>query len=119
MAMQDTSKDDWESELADFTFRVMDAEASSHFEQQLLECREHVTLAQEYSEVAAWLALSTTPAEPPQGHKSRLMWRISSMPQTDDMDESMLADYTLTATRPLVSERQTRDQVREPLRAPV
>jgi len=84
MDTQDTSKDDWESQLTDYTFGVMDAETASRFEQGLLECREHLALAQEYSEVAAWLALAVPPSELPQGHKTRLMSRISSMPQVQD-----------------------------------
>ena len=113
MSMQETSKDDWESQLTDYTFGVMDAEAASRFEQGLLECREHVALAQEYSEVAAWLALSVPAVEPPQGHKSRLMSRIGSLPQAGDTIEPTSVDYTLTSTRPLVSESQSREQPRE------
>ena len=115
MATQDTSKDDWESQLTDYTFGVMDAEAASRFEQGLIECREHVALAQEYSEVAAWLALSVPPAEPPEGHKTRLMSRVGSLPQTEDAPETLLGDYTLTATRPLVSETQSLERAREPV----
>ncbi|MEO6457269.1 MAG: anti-sigma factor [Chloroflexia bacterium] len=84
MDTQDTSKDDWESQLTDYTFGVMDPETASRFEQRLLECREHVALAQEYSGVAAWLALAEPPAEPPQGHKTRLMSRIGTLPQAQD-----------------------------------
>ena len=115
MAIQDTSKDDWESQLTDYTFGVMDAEAAARFEQSLIECREHVALANEYSEVAAWLALATPPAEPPQGHKTRLMSRVGSLPQTEDTPEAMLGDYTLTSTRPLVSETQIRERAQEPV----
>src|SRR5688500_13284975 len=113
MAIQDTSKDDWESQLTDYTFGVMDAETASRFEHSLMECREHVALANEYSEVAAWLALSTAPAEPPQGHKTRLMSRIGTMPQTVDTPEPVGGANTPTGARPLVSETQSREQTQE------
>ena len=39
---------EWEDRLVDFTFGNMDAEAAAGFERRLLECRERVTLAEEY-----------------------------------------------------------------------
>ena len=106
MAMQNTSKDDWESQLTDYTFGTMDAETAARFERGLIECREHVALAQQYSEVAEWLSRSVPSAEPPEGHKARLMASITSLPQSLGSAEPTSDDYTLTSTRPLVSESQ-------------
>ncbi len=113
MSMEEISKDDWESQLTDYTFGVMDAETASRFEQQLLECREHVALAQEYSEVAAWLSLSVPPAEPPQGHKSRFMSTIGSLPQTQDSAATPSSSPAIADARPTASRASVREHPRE------
>lgn len=77
----DNSEHDWEDQLAEFMLGGMDEDAASRFARQLEECRTHVTLANEYSQVVGWLGAAPTPAEPPRGHKSRLMARVTGTPQ--------------------------------------
>jgi len=81
MDTQRTTDDDWESQLTDYVFGAMAPEAAQQFERGLSQCREKVLLAQQYSEVMGLLGAAVSPAEPPQGHKTRLMARIASMPQ--------------------------------------
>ncbi|HUP27347.1 MAG TPA: hypothetical protein VM409_02855, partial [Chloroflexia bacterium] len=78
---QDIARDDWDSQLADYMFGAMDADTASMFERRLTECREHVELAEQYSQVAGWLALAAPAAEPPEGHKMRLMSKLAAVPQ--------------------------------------
>ena len=113
MSMQEASKDDWESQLTDYTFGVMDAESAARFEQGLLECREHVALAQQYSEVAAWLALAVPPAEPPGGHKTRLMSRIGSLPQAQAQDSAATASGSPAVALPTIPQAPVREQPKE------
>lgn len=82
MEVSNTTEDNWQSQLADYAFGVMDGGAALEFERKLVECREHVELAEQYREIAGWLAMAVPPAEPPAGHKSRLMARVTATPQS-------------------------------------
>ncbi len=73
--------EDWEARLADYTFGIMEQGAASDFERQLSECRAHVTLAQQYTQVISALGYAVAPAEPPSDHKARFMARLADTPQ--------------------------------------
>jgi anti-sigma factor RsiW len=73
--------DDWESQLIDYTLGVLEPGEAAAFEAGLEECRRDVRLAREYGVVSGWMGLATPPAEPPDGHKNRLMSLIQSTPQ--------------------------------------
>lgn len=80
-----TEEDDWESQLADYVFGVMEPQAAERFERSLSQCREKVMLAQQYGEVMGLLGAAAPAVEPPVGHKTRLMSRIASTPQEPAM----------------------------------
>jgi anti-sigma-K factor RskA len=75
------SEQDWEAQLADYSFGVMEPGAAVEFERGLNECRAHVILSQQYAEVASALGLAASPAEPPAGHKGRFLARLVATPQ--------------------------------------
>lgn len=81
MELRSTTEDDWQAQLTDYVFGAMAPADAAEFERKLEECRTHVALAREYSEVVGILGASVSPAEPPAGHKSRLMARIATTPQ--------------------------------------
>jgi anti-sigma-K factor RskA len=81
MGIRSTTEDDWQSQLTDYVFGAMAPADAAEFERKLEECRAHVALAREYSEVVGILGAAVPPAEPPAGHKSRLMARIAATPQ--------------------------------------
>lgn len=72
---------EWEERLVDFTFGHLDAESAAAFEQRLLECRERVTLAEQYRSVTAMLGRAVAPAEPPEGHKTRFQAKLTATAQ--------------------------------------
>ncbi len=74
-------EDGWEEQLIDYSLGVMESGEAAEFEANLAECRQHVLLAHHYEQVVGWLGASAPSAEPPQGHKSRLMARIGATPQ--------------------------------------
>ena len=74
-------EDSWESRLIDYSMGAMNAADAAEFERQLNECRVHVKLADHYTQVVGWMGAAVTPAEPPTGHKNRLMSRLTSTPQ--------------------------------------
>ncbi len=73
--------DDWEAQLIDYTVGVMEPAEAAAFEVSLEECRKHVQAARHYGEIFGLLGTVVSQAEPPDGHKSRLMSRISTTPQ--------------------------------------
>jgi anti-sigma-K factor RskA len=73
--------DDWEGQLLEYTMGTLDPASAMEFERGLEECRTHVARAREYSLLIGALASGAPPAEPPSGHKERLMARLSSTPQ--------------------------------------
>jgi anti-sigma-K factor RskA len=75
--------DDWEAQLIDYTLGVMELAEAAAFEEGLEECRRHVRLAREYGATAGWLGAAVQPAEPPEGHKGRLMSIVQATPQVD------------------------------------
>jgi anti-sigma-K factor RskA len=91
MDIQGVAGDDWESQLIDYSLGAMEPGEAETFAASLEECRTHVRLAQRYEQVVAWLGASVAPAEPPQGHKSRLMTRVSSTAQAEAQRPGVLA----------------------------
>lgn len=81
MDTSNVREDGWEEQLIDYSLGVMDAGEAVTFEAGLAECRQHVRLAAQYEQSVAWMGLAVPSAEPPQGHKSRLMSRITATPQ--------------------------------------
>lgn len=81
MNTMDTTPGDWEAQLIDYSLGVMEPGEAALFEMQLEECRQHVKLAQQYQQTLGWLGSALPPAEPPEGHKNRLMSRITSASQ--------------------------------------
>ncbi len=95
MDRETDSESNWETELADYMFGALDAADAAAFEQKLSECHDHVQMAQQYSLATAWLGLAVPPAEPPKGHKDRLMSRLAATPQ----DKGTEAPAALVAPR--------------------
>ncbi len=74
-------EDNWEARLIDYSMGTMSQAEAQEFERQLNECRVHVKLADNYAQVVGWMGAAAAPAEPPGGHKSRLMSRLAATPQ--------------------------------------
>lgn len=74
-------EDTWEARLIDYSMGTMPPAEAQEFERQLNECRVHVKLADHYAQVVGWIGAAAAPAEPPGGHKSRLMSRLADTPQ--------------------------------------
>ena len=74
-------EDNWEGRLIDYSMGTMSPTDAHEFERQLNECRVHVKMADHYTQVVGWMGAAATPAEPPSGHKVRLMSRIAATPQ--------------------------------------
>lgn len=82
------SKDDenlleesWEGQLIEYSLGVMSPVESLEFERHMNECRAHIKLSEKYSHVVGWVGASVLPAEPPSGHKARMMARIAATSQ--------------------------------------
>jgi anti-sigma-K factor RskA len=95
MELQSTTEDDWQAQLTDYVFGAMAPADAAEFERKLEECRTHVALAREYSEVVGILGASVPPAEPPAGHKSRLMARIAVTPQERPTSVTSVGDVAV------------------------
>ncbi|MDQ5824688.1 MAG: anti-sigma factor [Chloroflexota bacterium] len=76
-----TLEDNWESRLIEYSMGTMSPADAQAFEQQLNECRVHVKLADHYTQVVGWMGAAATPAEPPSGHKTRMMARLAATEQ--------------------------------------
>jgi anti-sigma-K factor RskA len=74
-------EDNWESRLIEYSMGTMSPADAQDFERQLNECRVHVKLADKYTQVVGWMGAAATPAEPPSGHKTRMMARLSATSQ--------------------------------------
>src|SRR3954468_19052719 len=81
MDVQNASHDEWEAQLIDYSVGAMEPEEAASFEERLAECRRHVLLARDYGTVAGMLGTAVPAADPPAGHRSRLMSRVSATPQ--------------------------------------
>jgi anti-sigma-K factor RskA len=92
MELRSTTEDDWQAQLTDYVFGAMAPAEAAEFERKLEECRTHVALAREYSEVVGILGASAPPVEPPAGHKSRLMARIAVTPQERSTSVTSVGD---------------------------
>src|SRR5207253_2764377 len=77
----DNNLEDWEAKLAEYSLGVMEPGDAAEFERQLSECRVHVALAQQYTQVISALGYAAPPAEPPSGHRARFMSRLSATAQ--------------------------------------
>ena len=95
---------EWEDRLVDFTFGNMDAEAAAGFERRLLECRERVTLAEEYRFVTTQIGGAVAPIEPPEGHKARFLAKLSATPQVRE---------TVSETPAVVAEAPRPEAIRD------
>lgn len=76
-----TLEDNWESRLIEYSMGTMSPADAAEFEHQLNECRVHVKLADHYTQVVGWMGAAATPAEPPGGHKTRMMARLAATAQ--------------------------------------
>lgn len=106
-------EDNWENQLIEYTMGVMAPTETLEFERQLSECQAHVKLAGHYAQVVGWVGASVPPAEPPAGHKNRLMTRITSAPQ----EHTTLVSPVLTPMSPPATGAQPHN--RPTLAAPV
>lgn len=75
--------EDWETRLAEYMLGGMHGAEAAQFERELNECIAHAQLARQYTQVVGWLGTAADPAEPPTGHKERLLSRISVMAQEE------------------------------------
>ncbi|MDQ3707015.1 MAG: anti-sigma factor [Chloroflexota bacterium] len=76
-----TLEDNWESRLIEYSMGTMSPSDAQEFERQLNECRVHVKLADQYTQVVGWMGAAATPADPPSGHKTRMMARLAATEQ--------------------------------------
>jgi len=74
-------ENDWELQLAEYSMGIMEPAQAAEFERGLNECIAHVALARQYTEVVGMLGQTANAAEPPEGHKSRFISRLSSTHQ--------------------------------------
>jgi anti-sigma-K factor RskA len=72
---------DLEAQLAEYALGVLEPALASELERGLAECRDRLLLAQQYNQVVGMLGYAVNPAEPPEGHKSRFMARLSTTGQ--------------------------------------
>src|SRR5439155_11459537 len=86
----------------------MEPGAASEFERRLNECRTHVTLAQQYTQVIGALGYAAPPAEPPTDHKARFMSRLAATPQ----EPRTAADISAPTSAPVAVPSE---QIAEPL----
>jgi hypothetical protein len=77
-------EDNWEGRLIEYSMGTMSPSDAVEFERQLNECRVHVKLADHYTQVVGWMGAVATPAEPPSGHKTRLLARVAATPQEQE-----------------------------------
>jgi anti-sigma-K factor RskA len=73
--------DDWEEQLIHFSLGAMEPNEAAQFEAALEQCRSRALLANSYGHVTGLLGASAPTAEPPTGHKARLMGRVAATPQ--------------------------------------
>lgn len=99
----DTLDDSWENRLLEYTMGVMSPAESLEFERQLNECRAHVKLADDYSQVVGWVGASVPAAEPPAGHKDRLMKRVAASSQEITVAAALPTTSDTAAPAPLAS----------------
>src|SRR5205823_285819 len=85
-------------QLIDYSLGVMEPGDADGFASSLAECREHVYLARQYEQAVSWLGAAVPSAEPPEGHKNRLMSRLTSTPQSSASATSAL---TTAPPRPI------------------
>ncbi|MGA7730573.1 MAG: anti-sigma factor [Chloroflexia bacterium] len=94
----------WEEQLIDYSLGVMEPGEAAEFELKLAECRQHVRLARQYEQAVSWMGMAAAPAEPPQGHQTRLMARIAETPQESATTPAMQGSPTVTESmRPTLS----------------
>lgn len=93
-------EDNWEGRLIDYSMGAMSPADAQEFERQLNECRVQVKLADHYAQVVGWMGAAATPAEPPSGHKNRLMSRIATKQQATPQ-EQVAAQAVITQPIPL------------------
>jgi anti-sigma-K factor RskA len=100
MDTSNVREDGWEQELIEYSLGVMEPGDAAAFKVKLNECRQHVLLARQYEQSVAWLGAAAQAAEPPQGHKSRLMSRIAATPQEVGIAASTQAASVTPETSP-------------------
>ena len=83
------SEDNWEAQLIEYSLGLMDPAAAVEFERGLDECRGHVALAQQYTQVVGLLGQTVAPLEPPSGHKERFAARLAATPQQSASDATV------------------------------
>lgn len=94
-------EDNWEGRLIDYSMGTMSPGEAQEFERQLEECRVHVKLADHYMQVVGWMGAAATPAEPPGGHKSRLLSRVAATPQAAPEEHRTAALVAGAAAEPI------------------
>jgi len=103
MDTSNVREDGWEQELIEYSLGVMEPGDAAAFELKLNECRQHVLLARHYEQSVAWLGATAQAAEPPQGHKGRLMSRIASTPQETGITASTQAASVTPEISPMTA----------------
>lgn len=81
MEKPNVTPEDWEEQLIHFSLGTMEPDEAARFSAALEQCRSRAQLAHSYSQVFGLLAATVPPAEPPEGHKSRLMELVVATPQ--------------------------------------
>lgn len=114
----DNNLQEWEAQLADYALGVMESGAAAEFERQLNECRTHVMLAQQYSQVIAMLGYAAPSAEPPMDHKARFMSRLAATPRGADAT-SVASGIPVSVASPAVVPSEPIAGPTQPAPAPV
>ena len=73
--------DEWEEQLIHFSLGAMEPSEAAQFEAALEQCRSRALLANSYAQVIGLLGTAAATAEPPVGHRARLMDRVAATPQ--------------------------------------
>ena len=81
--------EDWEELYIQYSLGSLEPDERARFEESLAECRNREQIAATYSQMLGLLGTVAATAEPPLGHKSRLMARVAATPQaTPGLDDT-------------------------------
>lgn len=105
----------WEGQLIEYSLGVMATAETLEFEQQLNECRAHIRLLDQYNHVIGWVGASVAPAEPPSGHKMRMLERIAATSQVSMVAAPSAASISVVASVPSATAAPPRPMLVPPL----
>jgi anti-sigma-K factor RskA len=81
MESTNVTPDDWEEQLVHYSIGAMEPQEAELFSAALEQCRNRAQVANTYRQVVGLIGAATPAAEPPVGHKARLLDRLAATPQ--------------------------------------